>query len=87
MRSGLWPEHTELRENETTPLGMKSRTHPLNTHPSNEPSNLLLCSGYAAMKSDFERLLDSIGVLETERQHLEAELEKSKASQQASANG
>ena len=43
------------------------------------------------MKSDFERLLDSIGVLETERQHLEAELEKSKltqASQQASsANG
>jgi chromosome segregation ATPase len=37
---------------------------------------------YAAMKSDFERLLDSIGTLETERQQLEAELEKAKTEAQ-----
>ena len=30
MRSGLWPEHTELGENESTPLGHKSLIHALN---------------------------------------------------------
>lgn len=47
--------------------------------------------GYATMKSDFEKLLDAIGSLESERRYLENELEKAKktaeTSQAAGAGG